>query len=105
MSEHDAHADPAPDQDATPDDTRDDQASGDPGAGHAAEALAVEPDADEVEEIEAEREERLDPDNRPDGAEVDNTQREFDAEKGMFTDAEDYDTAEERFPPAEEQGT
>ena len=31
------------------------------------------PDEDEIREIEAERERRLDPDNRPDDAEVDNT--------------------------------
>ena len=59
--------------------------------------------ADE-EQIEQEREERLDPENRPDGVEVDNTDRDFDARKGLFTDAEDYDDAEVRFPPVEEQG-
>ena len=59
--------------------------------------------ADE-EEIEAEREERLNPDNRPEGAEVDNTDREFDAEKGMYTDSEGYEQAEEKFPPIGEQG-
>ena len=60
---------------------------------------------DEVEpEVEAEREERLDPDNRPEQAEVDNTDREFDEEKGMFTDSEGYDEAEEKFPPMGEQG-
>ena len=55
------------------------------------------------EEVEAERAERLDPDNRPENALVDNTDREFDAEKGMFTDEEGYDEAEAKFPP-EEQG-
>lgn len=50
--------------------------------------------ADEVsdqerEEIEAERKERLDPENRPDAAEVDNTDREFDETRGQFTDSED----------------
>ena len=59
--------------------------------------------ADE-EEIEADRQERLDPENRPDGAEVDNTDREFDAEKGLYTDSEGYDEAEEKFPPIGEQG-
>lgn len=49
------------------------------------------------EEIEAEREERLDPDNRPENAEVDNTRREFDAEKGTFTDRDDYDEVEPEF--------
>jgi hypothetical protein len=53
------------------------------------------PDADEVseqekEEIEAERQERLDPENRPDNAEVDNTDRDFDTTKGQFTDSEDH---------------
>src|SRR5207237_6265603 len=59
--------------------------------------------ADE-EEIEKERQERLDPDNRPDNVEVDNTQRDFDATKGMFTDSEGYDEADEAFPPLGEQG-
>jgi len=35
---------------------------------------------------------------------VDNTDREFDEEKGKFTDSEGYDEAEERFPPMGEQG-
>ncbi len=39
---------------------------------------------DEIEQIEAERKERLDPDNRPDNAEVDNTDRTF--EDGGFKD-------------------
>lgn len=55
-------------------------------------------------EVEAEREERLDPDNRPEGAEVDNTDREFDEEKGMFTDSPGYEEADEKFPPMGEQG-
>jgi hypothetical protein len=52
---------------------------------------------DDPEEIEAEREERLDPENRPENAEVDNTQRDFDAEKGTFTDRDDYDEVEPKF--------
>jgi hypothetical protein len=52
---------------------------------------------DDPEEIEAERKERLDPDNRPDTAEVDNTQRDFDAEKGTFTDTDDYEEVEPKF--------
>lgn len=53
------------------------------------------PSADEVseeerEEIEAERKERLDPENRPDSAEVDNTDRDFDTTRGQFTDSEDH---------------
>jgi hypothetical protein len=59
--------------------------------------------ADE-EQIEEERQERLDPDNRPDNVEVDNTDRDFDPEKGMFTDAEGYDEAEAKFPAIGEQG-
>ena len=51
------------------------------------------PDADdisqeELDEIEAERKERTSPDNRPEGAEVDNTDREFDPVQGQFTDSE-----------------
>lgn len=41
---------------------------------------------EQVEEIEKERAERLDPANRPAGAEVDNTQRTFDPERGDFVD-------------------
>ena len=61
-------------------------------------------DPDDAQEIERDREERLDPDNRPDDAEVDNTDREFDAKKGMFTDSEGYDQAEPTFPDLGEQG-
>jgi hypothetical protein len=51
------------------------------------------PDADDVsqeelDEIEAERKERTSPENRPEGAEVDNTDREFDPVQGQFTDSE-----------------
>ena len=45
-------------------------------------------DDDLLEQIEEERKERLDPDNRPDGAEVDNTQRTFIAEEARFEDSE-----------------
>jgi hypothetical protein len=41
---------------------------------------------EEIEEIEAERKRRLDPANRPEMAEVDNTDRNFDLERGEFTD-------------------
>lgn len=61
-------------------------------------------DPEDAEQIEADRQERLDPDNRPDGAEVDNTDRKFDAEKGLYTDSEGYDEAEKRFPPIGGQG-
>jgi hypothetical protein len=43
---------------------------------------------EEIDEIEAERERRLDPDNRPENAEVDNTERDFDTTTGQFTDHE-----------------
>jgi len=70
------------------------------------ESGAKQPGADpaDEDEIEADREERLDPENRPDGAEVDNTDREFDAEKGLYKDSEGYEQAEEKFPPIGEQG-
>jgi hypothetical protein len=61
-------------------------------------------DPEDAEQIAADREERLDPDNRPDGAEVDNTDRKFDAEKGLYTDSEGYEQAESRFPPSGAQG-
>ena len=57
-----------------------------------------------VEEIEAEREKRLDPENRPEEAEVDNTDRDFDMEKGMYTDADGYEQAPKKFFPEGEQG-
>ena len=50
-----------------------------------------------IESIEAERKERLDPDNRPDNVEVDNTQRTFDADAGKFTDRDDYDENEKPY--------
>jgi hypothetical protein len=67
---------------------------------------ARQPGADPADEavIEEEREQRLDPDHRPDGVEVDNTDRDFDPEKGMFTDSEGYEDAEPKFPAAGEQG-
>jgi hypothetical protein len=61
-------------------------------------------DPEDEDEIEEERQRRLDPDNRPDTVEVDNTQRDFDVEKGMFKDSDGYEEAEEKFPPLGEQG-
>jgi hypothetical protein len=55
-----------------------------------------QPDERAREEMEQERQRRLDPENRPDAAEVDNTGRTFDHERGRFTDSEDYD---DREPP------
>jgi hypothetical protein len=54
----------------------------------------AEPDEATKQEMEAERQRRLDPENRPEGAEVDNTDRTFDHERGKFTDSEDYDRSE-----------
>lgn len=56
-------------------------------------AEVYEHPADEVPEetlqaIEEERERRLDPANRPDNVEIDNTDREFDTTHGRFTDTE-----------------
>ncbi|MGN6780879.1 MAG: hypothetical protein ACTHJH_05195 [Marmoricola sp.] len=56
------------------------------------------------ERIEEERRERLDEEHRPDGAVVDNTDRDFDETRGMFTDSPGYEEAEEKFPPGTEQG-
>jgi hypothetical protein len=56
------------------------------------------------EEVDAQRKERLDPGNRPDLAEVDNTNRDFDPEKGMYTDSEGYEQADKQFAPDGEQG-
>lgn len=42
---------------------------------------------EEIDEIEAERKERLDPANRPEMAEVDNTDKEFDFERGELVDS------------------
>jgi len=67
------------------------QASGSAGMGLDPDS---EPDEETKQEIEEERERRLDPDNRPDGAEIDNTDRDFDVEHGQFTDSEDYDESE-----------
>jgi hypothetical protein len=63
-----------------------------------------EPDDETKQDMEEERERRLDPDNRPENVEVDNTQRDFDVEKGMFEDSDGYEEAEERFPPLGGQG-
>jgi len=46
------------------------------------------PDESEQKEIEEERERRLDPENRPEGSEVDNTPRTFDDEAWKFEDDE-----------------
>jgi len=92
---HAARAD-EPTDDATPQGEETDEASGgtrQPGA-----------DPEDEQAIEEEREQRLDPENRPDNVEVDNTDRDFDPEKGMFTDSEGYDEADPKFPATGEQG-
>jgi hypothetical protein len=53
-----------------------------------------QPDEETKRQIEAEREERLDPANRPENAEIDNTDRTFDHDRGAFTDSEGYDASE-----------
>jgi len=55
-----------------------------------------------VEAIERDRTDRLDPGNRPESAEVDNTDRTFDPETGMFTDSEGYAQAEKRYDADDE---
>ena len=54
-------------------------------------------DGASLEEILKDREERLSEENRPENSEVSNAGREFDGEKGMFTDEEGYDEAEKKF--------
>lgn len=58
---------------------------------------APDPQNVDTEVIEKEREERLDPENRPDLAEIDNSDRDFDPATGMFTDNDDHDAAPEQF--------
>lgn len=60
-----------------------------------------EPSAEQIERLEEERGQRLSEAERPDGAEVDNTDRDFDAAKGLFTDSPGYDEAPQRFPAPE----
>jgi hypothetical protein len=70
----------------------------------------AEPDAgtthdvseEEVARIERERRERLDPGNRPDNAEVDNTGRDFDEVHGRFADSEPPEQGELEFDPSAE---
>lgn len=52
------------------------------------------------DEIEAERERRLDPDNRPPNSEVDNTGRPFDEATGRFEDDEGGEDISDRIDPA-----
>ena len=93
----DAPAPAAEDDDATTDSGADEE-------GETGETKQPGADPEDAEEIEQERQERLDPENRPEGVEVDNSEREFDPEKGMFKDSEGYEEAEAKFPGAGEQG-
>ena len=61
-----------------------------------------EPDEDTKHEMEEERDRRLDPENRPDGAEIDNTDRDFDVDKGMFTDNEAYEKVDPEYQDPED---
>ena len=69
------------------------------------EPLDEEQDEDETaqkeqpgqEQVLKEREERLDPANRPDNVEVDNTDRTFDPETGFFEDQHEHDSAAKQF--------
>lgn len=61
-------------------------------------------DPEDAEEIEKERQQRLDPQSRPDNAEVDNTDRDFDPTKGKFADSEGYEETPSRFPDLGGQG-
>jgi len=54
-------------------------------------------DGSPVDEILEDRKQRLDPGNRPDETEVSNAGREFDGEKGMFTDEEGFEAAEKQY--------
>lgn len=58
-------------------------------------------DGTPVEQILKERDERLDPENRPENTEVSNAGREFHVEKGMFTDEEGFEEAEEKYTSEE----
>ncbi len=60
----------------------------------------VELSESEVEEIEEERQRRTAPENRPDGAEVDNTDRDFDPVAGKFEDS-DHESVGPFNPPGE----
>jgi hypothetical protein len=68
----------SPDTETTPDDMSTDTSSD----------VCRELSQQQIDEIEVEREKRLDPDNRPENAEVDNTDRDFDTTTGQFTDHE-----------------
>jgi len=80
-------------QDST-EDANDNGGDGDGGTAGMGLDPHAEPDDQTKKDIEEERDRRLDPDNRPDGAEIDNTPRDFDVDRGQFTDSESYDESE-----------
>jgi hypothetical protein len=59
-----------------------------PDGGEIVESREKSPESDELsaEELEEERQRRLDPENRPEATEVDNTDRTFDPISGTFED-------------------
>ena len=58
---------------------------------------AEEKEQPDQQQVLKEREERLDPENRPDNVEVDNTDRTFDPETGFFEDRDEHDSAPTQF--------
>jgi hypothetical protein len=56
------------------------------------------------DQLERERQERLDPDKRPDNVEVDNSQRTFNPETGLFEDTDLEPPAEAPFPTESAEG-
>lgn len=56
------------------------------------------------DQLEQERAERLDPDNRPDNVEVDNSERTFDPETGLFEDTDMEPPKEAPFPTEAAEG-
>ncbi|HET8605184.1 MAG TPA: hypothetical protein VFM09_14745 [Marmoricola sp.] len=85
-----------------PDDQAPGQTGGQTGGQPDAPGVMREFSEEEVAQIEQERKERLDPDNRPPNAEVDNTDREFDVEHGRFTDSEPPEGGDLEFDPSAE---
>jgi hypothetical protein len=64
---------------------------------------ADQPDEQDEQQIEKERQERLDPENRPENSEVDNSDRDFDPVHGQFTDSDhDEDLGPFNDPEAED---
>jgi hypothetical protein len=68
------------------------------GTGDTTAAFKEKPDQETIEEIERTRRERLDPRNRPENAEVDNTQKTFDYATGTFLEDHEGEDLEPRFP-------